>query len=1008
MAIAEARLTVRRRPKDGVDGADGANFTDNWIHGTEGLVVENNTSVPQKVAVNLDYKPITSDYAGETFTVSFDYEFENVEFGTTFDDSTITLSTWYLDNNGVKKYPSWTMPVTRGSVVASAKGRCVITRTIASDIKTPANMIIAGVYIKKGCVKLSNIKLERGANNNTVWTSSALDRLPAPRTNNMFENSKFEINGSPSLVNWTRSGTCTVDTAKQREGRNSVYVANGSGYRGLKQQFTNVKEGDLFTFHAWMLAEDNCVQGTGPYLEITYYNAAGAVLMYDSRHLIAKPNEWSLARVISCAPPDTVKMTCSLIRSTAGAFWINSPKLERGNTSNCEWSLSEKEALGPITLTMPNDNFIFGRYNGTTRGDTGIDLGAVAYRGEVRVPWKIGTITCKYKLNGVDTTAVPTGMSFSVTGQGTVDAKIALNISNSMNVPDGIAYIPFIIDDERTIIKTMSWRLVTEPKDGKNGKDGPDGINLLLNSAFENGMEHWGTEGNCAIVPFDFPIALSSDGTIFRNGLQLDFQEEGWLTYYDFIPVEGNVPYTFSFYYRVNDVDAVDTTDVEVAMETSNADASVEEGCYLSFGLTGTGGRWKRFVMDIQTLPGTQNVSLALHWNGRGKFDFCMPKFERGNKATEWNISPNDFSYLSKALQGRTDINGGLVLTNHIKVGEHNGTEFTPKAGINGLMNPALNGRDIAVWTGGDNVDAEKNPKAPNRATSVMRMDGTGYWAKNTIRHTESGIEVGDLVVLNSEGLTMFKDKEHTTPRLKMGDFFVDYAMQQVANNRFRLMETIVDVEVDKNKAIVRPSQYVTSPFSVILGTVQAGDVINISVDLSLGIDDTLKTRPTAGGIRCILTIGGQQVLEERFGLYGTNKPVDIHYDCGLKRGAMILRIYLEGTNSTVDNKNVTTPLRITISATAGAESATYICTDGICASWGGTKFAIGNEYALLQCGTGIIKMTPDGKIMISDTGGQMTDLRAMAKAYNSNSRPTISPGTGLIEGELSGGTLTP
>ena len=106
------------------------------------------------------------------------------------------------------------------------------------------------------------------------------------------------------------------------------------------------------------------------------------------------------------------------------------------------------------------------------------------------------------------------------------------------------------------------------------------------------------------------------------------------------------------------------------------------------------------------------------------------PKLERGNKATDWSPAPEDvpsaLDYLATAIQGSTDIEGGLVNTNVLMVKDTNGAV---KGGISGLASD-----NIGFWTGG-NYQAAIN----NNANVIFRKDGSFSLAGGKISGTAAG-----------------------------------------------------------------------------------------------------------------------------------------------------------------------------------------------------------------------------------------------------------------------------
>lgn len=128
-------------------------------------------------------------------------------------------------------------------------------------------------------------------------------------------------------------------------------------------------------------------------------------------------------------------------------------------------------------------------------------------------------------------------------------------------------------------------------------------------------------------------------------------------------------------------------------------------------------------------------------------------KLEEGNKPTAWSESENDVNnriseldYLKEALQGTTEIDGGLVLTNLIKLRNQSNKE---NGGISGLSND-----NVAFWSGGTYEEALNQAAGKSETLPVLiTKDKNGYGTKFGIfKIVEDGIEVssssGDSKVL--------------------------------------------------------------------------------------------------------------------------------------------------------------------------------------------------------------------------------------------------------------------
>lgn len=105
----------------------------------------------------------------------------------------------------------------------------------------------------------------------------------------------------------------------------------------------------------------------------------------------------------------------------------------------------------------------------------------------------------------------------------------------------------------------------------------------------------------------------------------------------------------------------------------------------------------------------------------------------------------DDSKYLREALNQSTKVINGLVLTSAVLLGYENQVgERVTMAGHSGLYS---NPKSIASFWGGDMVDkfydaggvVRQSPLSSGFAASVMRMDGTGYFAKGNITWNADG-----------------------------------------------------------------------------------------------------------------------------------------------------------------------------------------------------------------------------------------------------------------------------
>jgi hypothetical protein len=120
-----------------------------------------------------------------------------------------------------------------------------------------------------------------------------------------------------------------------------------------------------------------------------------------------------------------------------------------------------------------------------------------------------------------------------------------------------------------------------------------------------------------------------------------------------------------------------------------------------------------------------------------------------------------------ETLQGLTDnlrpeemstiVGKGVVLSTIIATKDGSG-KLT--AGINGSLDQNKGEKSIAAWFGGDVVDVELDTDKPNPASSVIRHDGTGYFAKGLFSWDgNTGINLGrGGININYDGSLDFGD----------------------------------------------------------------------------------------------------------------------------------------------------------------------------------------------------------------------------------------------------------
>ena len=136
-----------------------------------------------------------------------------------------------------------------------------------------------------------------------------------------------------------------------------------------------------------------------------------------------------------------------------------------------------------------------------------------------------------------------------------------------------------------------------------------------------------------------------------------------------------------------------------------------------------------------------------------GSASYARIKIEQGNKPTSWSPAPEDveakiseLDYLKEALQGTTEIDGGLVLTNVIQLKNAAGTVT---GGMNGLNDSRKN---VFLWGGGTLAQA-----LAENVITLIRRDGSGFFAGKKMQWgTDGSFKVGifevtdDSVIINA------------------------------------------------------------------------------------------------------------------------------------------------------------------------------------------------------------------------------------------------------------------
>lgn len=243
---------------------------------------------------------------------------------------------------------------------------------------------------------------------------------------------------------------------------------------------------------------------------------------------------------------------------------------------------------------------------------------------------------------------------------------------------------------------------------------------------------------------------------------------------------------------------------------------------------------------------GTAN-NIKFFKNSTDDFKAMKVKIERGMVGTDWSVSPDDtssalagFDYLRAALNESTTVSGGLIVASLMQLGYSIDGGFVVKSGINGVYDESKTGGGIALWAGGRMLDAaEMDPDSPSgsAASSLIRMNGTGYVANNTVRFEQDRVLLGDSLVVSDEGLEMVTANGVA---LSIKDAPTGYStLNNIYNETDYPINKVVEI-VNVYYSPTSQSSYLCSTFStqrVDIGALQSGASITTNVKIQTAID---------------------------------------------------------------------------------------------------------------------------------------------------------------------------
>lgn len=344
-------------------------------------------------------------------------------------------------------------------------------------------------------------------------------------------------------------------------------------------------------------------------------------------------------------------------------------------------------------------------------------------------------------------------------------------------------------------------------------------------------------------------------------------------------------------------------------------------------------------------------------------------KLEEGNKPTAWSPAPEDveakiseLDYLKEALQGTTEIDGGLVLTNVIQLKNAAGTVT---GGMNGLNDSRKN---VFLWGGGTLAQA-----LAENVITLIRRDGSGFFAGKKMQWgTDGSFKVGIFEVTDDSVIINANDNSGRQIVITNRSLSEAIALQQTINSS--ITRKSVDyynkqsytasssIQSDKSVSISVGGMYSISEIAdlieyntevSVIGVDEAGEDIDGDVSSSVEIDSiTSKVQFIQSGSVLkeisLASITNKETYVECAGGYNSTKSnsgfgtVDFGgTTLSLKAGTLTVRIIVQYTvrlykdNYTTQPDNVSTNhFNIRINANdftlKGIDRSTVIGNDGV------------------------------------------------------------------------------
>lgn len=408
-------------------------------------------------------------------------------------------------------------------------------------------------------------------------------------------------------------------------------------------------------------------------------------------------------------------------------------------------------------------------------------------------------------------------------------------------------------------------------------------------------------------------------------------------------------------------------------------------------------------VFKWVTNTDTKNDTLVVYPLGRTDTSAVSTihriKLERGTIPTPWSRSSHDFDFITAAMKQSSSYTGGLILAALMQLGadDASGTKRI-MAGVNGLVNSS---DDLALWAGGDMVDADKFPNDPDRAAASIRHNGTAYFARNVIRMLSDYMMVGDNVRLDKDGLKLMVDGD-TSLEITNRDVYTDFKKLASNQTRFSYNARIgPSIGVESGNSVIVEETY----DAVSLGEIEAGTQVVVNIALE-GVQDSRNfgngsvNSPFSQPLTVIAHCGSTAVHQTTMPVH--SMTVTHNDDYG--RPSWSEHTYrIIGTTTFTASKTGTYEIEITFLKESSAARLGWFSLEGTMS--GTVKLALGSQTTIGRNGLSVIRN--NNALAINDSMIVMRSDR-----FGFALHPTLGPvitlnsGTNWYAAQLSGSQI--